>query len=59
MIHIKFRKQDKGHAAEVRAFLHAVKEGSTPPITVEEIMHSMRTTLMADISLREGRVVKV
>jgi len=41
------RSQDKGHAAEVAAFIRAVREGGPPPIPVEEILEVTEVTLTA------------
>lgn len=40
-------RQDKGHAAELRAFIRAVREGGPPPIPLEALAASSRATLDA------------
>jgi hypothetical protein len=37
-------RQDKGHTAEVAAFIKAVQEGAPPPIPFEEIVEVTRTS---------------
>jgi predicted dehydrogenase len=52
-----WRGRDKGHAAEVRAFLEAVRTGARTPIPEEESLRSTALTLAAAMSLREGRAI--
>lgn len=47
--------RDKGHAAEVRAFLDAVRTGAATPIPEEESILSTALTLAAARSMREAR----
>jgi len=42
---MKLWRQDKGHAAEMRAFVDAVRDGKPSPIPFEEIVEVMRITL--------------
>jgi predicted dehydrogenase/threonine dehydrogenase-like Zn-dependent dehydrogenase len=51
----KWAARDKGHRAEVKAFLHAVRTGATTPIPEEESILSMALTLAAARSIREAR----
>lgn len=46
-------KQDKGHQAEVRAFVEAVEGGGPPPIPIEELFEVSRFTLEAAEQLRQ------
>jgi predicted dehydrogenase/threonine dehydrogenase-like Zn-dependent dehydrogenase len=46
--------RDKGHRAEVRAFLEAVRTGGPTPIPEEESLRSTWLTLAAARSIREG-----
>jgi predicted dehydrogenase len=46
--------QDKGHGAEVEAFLSAVKTGGETPITWGEICAVTQASILAVQSLREG-----
>ncbi len=48
-------RQDKGHAAELDAFVRTVREGGAWPIPLEELANSSRATLRAAASLRSGR----
>jgi len=52
-----WRGRDKGHTAEVRAFLEAVRAGARTPIPEEESLRSTAMTLAAAMSLREGRAM--
>ena len=45
-------RQDKGHAAEVAAFVSAVEKGGPPPIPFEELVEVSRTTI--DIARKVG-----
>jgi predicted dehydrogenase len=47
-------RQDKGHAAELRAFVGALREGGEAPISLAELEHTSRVTLRALESLRAG-----
>ena len=42
---MKLWSQDKGHGAEVRAFLEAVGAGGPPPIPFDELVEVTRVTL--------------
>jgi predicted dehydrogenase/threonine dehydrogenase-like Zn-dependent dehydrogenase len=48
--------QDKGHAAELRAFIEAVRSGGAAPIPLAELENSSRATLRAAAALRLGGV---
>jgi predicted dehydrogenase/threonine dehydrogenase-like Zn-dependent dehydrogenase len=47
--------QDKGHRAELKAFVEAVKRGGEPPIPLAELENASRATLAAARSLVTGR----
>ena len=47
---MKLWRQDKGHGAEVKAFLEAVKNSSPTPIPFNEIIEVTRTTIELAIS---------
>jgi predicted dehydrogenase/threonine dehydrogenase-like Zn-dependent dehydrogenase len=47
-------KADKGHAAECRLFVDAVRAGGPPPIPFEELVSSTRTAFAAAESLAAG-----
>jgi predicted dehydrogenase len=49
--------QDKGHTAELAAFVRAVREGGTAPIPLAELENSSRATLRAAAALRAGVAV--
>ena len=48
-------KQDKGHAAEWKAFCESIQNGRPAPISFEEIAASTRATIRIVESLRSGR----
>jgi predicted dehydrogenase len=52
-------KQDKGHAAEWKAFCEGIQTGRPAPISFEEIVASTRATIRIVDSLRSGRELKV
>jgi predicted dehydrogenase len=54
----KWRGRDKGHRADVRAFLEAVRAGTATPIPEEESIVSTALTLAAARSAREGRPLR-
>jgi predicted dehydrogenase len=54
----KWAGRDKGHRAEVRAFLEAVRTGAPTPIPEEESLLSTALTLAAARSIREGRPIR-
>ena len=54
---IKAWTADKGHAEECRLTVKALLDGTPPPISVPEILHSSLVTLMAHESLRLRRPV--
>ncbi|HEU5310505.1 MAG TPA: Gfo/Idh/MocA family oxidoreductase, partial [Candidatus Eisenbacteria bacterium] len=56
--HKKWPGRDKGHRAEVHAFLEAVRTGSPTPIPEEESLRSTALTLAAARSLREARPIR-
>lgn len=45
-------RQDKGHAAELAAFVAAVRHGGTSPIPLAELEHTSRVTLRAAEAMR-------
>jgi polar amino acid transport system substrate-binding protein len=47
-------RQDKGHAAELRAFLAAVRTGGPSPLSPEDAAHVTRVTFAAVESARTG-----
>lgn len=51
--------QDKGHAAELEAFLSAVRTGAEPPISFESLVCTTMTTFAILESLRSGSSVDV
>jgi predicted dehydrogenase len=54
----RWASRDKGHAAEIRAFLDAVRTGGPTPIPEEESLTSTALTLAAARSLRERRALE-
>ena len=50
----KFATQDKGHAAELEAFMRALREGSPAPVSWTEIRATSLAAILAVRSLREG-----
>ena len=42
---MNLRRQDKGHEAEINAFIEAVKNGKTSPIPFKELIEVSRTTI--------------
>jgi predicted dehydrogenase/threonine dehydrogenase-like Zn-dependent dehydrogenase len=53
---IERRTQDKGHTAEIAAFVEAVRSGR-PPVSLDEVENVSRATLAAVESLRTGAPV--
>jgi predicted dehydrogenase/threonine dehydrogenase-like Zn-dependent dehydrogenase len=50
--------QDKGHQAEIQAFINAVR-GKTPPIPVEQVVASTLATLRLQNSCQTGQTLRV
>ena len=46
--------RDRGHAAEVRAFLDVISRGGPWPIPWDHLLATSEATLLADLSLRDG-----
>ncbi len=51
--------QDKGHGAELRAFVDAIKGDSPMSVTLDDFLHSSRVVLAAAESLKTGEAVKL
>jgi predicted dehydrogenase len=56
---IVFTRQDKGHAAEMLAFVRAVASGAPSPTSLESIVNTTRTTFAIVRSLESGTSVRV
>lgn len=54
---LRTRKQDKGHVAEVAAFLDAVRSGETTPISWEEMIEVSRVSIEMQnlVQMRAGK----
>jgi predicted dehydrogenase/threonine dehydrogenase-like Zn-dependent dehydrogenase len=52
-------KQDKGHTAECRAFVAALRDGVASPIPLADVVATTRTTFRAVESVEDGRVHEV
>lgn len=50
----KIRAQDKGHAGEIAAWAHALREGGPAPIAWEDLRATSLTAMLAMRSMREG-----
>jgi predicted dehydrogenase/threonine dehydrogenase-like Zn-dependent dehydrogenase len=50
----KTRGQDKGHAVELKAFVDAIHNGTTPPIPVSELIEVTRSTLDAASAVHQA-----
>ncbi|MBV9581965.1 MAG: bi-domain-containing oxidoreductase [Chloroflexi bacterium] len=55
----RLTRQDKGHAAELSAFVNAVRDGTPSPIDPELAAHITRVTFAAMESVRTGLLVQV
>ena len=51
--------QDKGHRAELEAFVRAVREGGPPPADEAELIETSLATIAVLDSLRDGRRIRV
>ena len=56
---LKWRHQDKGHRAEIAAFLKAVREGGPSPIEFESLARTTEATFAAMRSLRTAEPVSL
>jgi len=50
---LKTSSQDKGHAAELKAFVNAIRFGGRWPIPADELLEVSRVTIQVDAELRE------
>jgi len=55
----RWRTQDKGHAAELTAFVDAVLRGGPSPIHPVDAAHVTRVTFAAAASARSGEPVTI
>lgn len=55
----KLRKQDKGQAEMVRAVCAAIREGKSPPVSLEDLARTTRATFAIRESLRTGLPVNL
>ena len=53
----KTARQDKGHAAEIAAFVQRVKEGGEPLIPFDQLVKVTRASFAAVVAAKEGRVI--
>jgi len=54
---IKYKGQNKGHAAEIQSFLVSIKEGKSCPIPFDESYVSMLATFKVNQSIAENRKI--
>ncbi|PYX30109.1 MAG: hypothetical protein DMG80_13065 [Acidobacteria bacterium] len=54
-----YLRQDKGHGAEWRAFVEAVRAGGSSPIPFAEIVNTMATTFALEKSRASGQPISV
>jgi len=52
-------RQDKGHRAEIAAFIEAVAAGGLPLIPFAEIVNATRASFAAVEAARNGTIVKL
>ena len=52
-------RQDKGHRAEIEAFVNAVAAGSPPLIPFDEIVNATKASFAAVESARTGKIISV
>jgi predicted dehydrogenase/NADPH:quinone reductase-like Zn-dependent oxidoreductase len=55
----KTRRQDKGHMAEIQAFISRVASGGDPLISFEELVNVTQASIAAVEAAREHRVVRL
>jgi len=53
----KTARQDKGHRAEIAAFIDRVRSGGEPLVAFDQLANSTRASLAAVQSAREGRTI--
>ena len=54
---VKYKSQDKGHAAGIREFLKSIQEGSPCPVPLSETMNSMLATCAVNDSITSNRKI--
>ena len=52
-------RQDKGHRAEIAAFIKAVGENAPPLIPFDEIVNATRTSFAAVESAKSGKIITI
>jgi predicted dehydrogenase len=55
----RLARQDKGHAAELAAFVHALQNGAPSPLDPEIAAHVTRVTFAATESIRTGLPIQI
>jgi predicted dehydrogenase/threonine dehydrogenase-like Zn-dependent dehydrogenase len=53
----KWKRQDKGHATEVAAFIQSVRSGNPSPVPPADAIATTRTIFAVLRSIREGRMI--
>ena len=55
----KLMKADKGHAAEIAAFIEAVRDGRESPISPESLIETTLVSFAVDESIQQGQVIGI
>jgi polar amino acid transport system substrate-binding protein len=55
----KLYKQDKGHKNEIEAFMYSVKNGTSSPISFEDIYISTKTTFAVLESIKQRKIIEI
>ena len=55
----KLMKADKGHAAEIAAFIESVRDGKESPISAESLIETTLVSFAVDASIQQGRVISI
>ena len=55
----KLSKQDKGHKNEIEAFMYSVKNGTSSPISFEDIYISTKTTFAVLESIKQRKIIEI
>lgn len=55
----KLKRQDKGHAAELKAFVAVIEQGKPAPIPFEEIYDSSKATFAVVQSIQENKMISL
>ena len=55
----RLKRPDRGHEGQIDRFLYSIKNGTSAPISMNEIYHSMQTTFKVEESIINHRMISL